>query len=42
MLRRAFSGSKPDESINQVLDLFSRTRSNGEFVSMVRQMKWNF
>ena len=41
MLRRAFSGSKPDESINQVLDLFSRTRSNGEFVSMVRQMKWN-
>ncbi|HAS20722.1 MAG TPA: transcription termination factor Rho, partial [Lachnospiraceae bacterium] len=42
MLRRAFNGSKPDESINQVLDLFSRTRSNGEFVSMVRQMKWNF
>ena len=35
MLRRAFNGVKSEEAVNQVLDLFSKTRNNGEFVSIV-------
>ena len=40
MIRRAFNGVKSDEAVNQVLDLFARTRSNGEFVNIVRKQKW--
>jgi transcription termination factor Rho len=40
MIRRAFNGVKSEEAVNQVLDLFSKTRSNGEFVSIVKQQKW--
>ena len=35
MIRRAFNGVN-----NQVLDLFSKTRNNGEFVSIVKKQKW--
>jgi len=41
-IRRAFVGARGEEATNDVLDLFSRTRGNGEFVSMVRKMKWNY
>ena len=40
MLRRAFNGVKSEEAVNQVLDLFSKTRNNGEFVSIVKKQKW--
>ena len=40
MLRRAFNGVKSEEAVNQVLDLFSKTRSNGEFVNIVKKQKW--
>ena len=40
IIRRAFNGVKSEESVNQVLDLFSKTRSNGEFVSIVKKQKW--
>ena len=40
MLRRAFNSSKSEESVNQVLDLFAKTRNNGEFISMVRKTRW--
>jgi transcription termination factor Rho len=40
MLRRAFNGVKSEESVNQVLDLFAKTRNNGEFVSIVKKQKW--
>ena len=40
MIRRAFNGVKSEESVNQVLDLFSKTRNNGEFVSIVKKQKW--
>jgi hypothetical protein len=26
--------------VNQVLDLFAKTRNNGEFISMVRKTRW--
>ena len=31
---------KSEEAVNQVLDLFSKTRNNGEFVSIVKKQKW--
>ena len=40
MIRRAFNGVKSEEAVNQVLDLFSKTRNNGEFVSIVKKQKW--
>lgn len=40
MIRRAFNGVKSEESVNQVLDLFSKTRNNGEFVNIVKKQKW--
>ena len=38
MLRR--NGVKSEEAVNQVLDLFSKTRTNGEFVNIVKKQKW--
>lgn len=40
IIRRAFNGLKPEEAVNQVLDLFAKTRSNGEFVNIVKKQKW--
>lgn len=40
MLRRAFNGVKSEEAVSQVLDLFAKTRNNGEFVNVVRKTKW--
>ena len=40
IIRRAFNGGKSEESVNQVLDIFSKTRNNGEFVSIVKKQKW--
>jgi transcription termination factor Rho len=40
MIRRAFNGVKSEEAVNQVLDLFAKTRNNGEFVSIVKKQKW--
>ena len=34
--------SERRESVNQVLDLFAKTRNNGEFVSIVKKQKWFF
>ncbi len=40
MIRRAFNGLKSDEAVNQVLELFSRTRNNIEFINTVKKQKW--
>lgn len=39
-IRRAFNGLSAEQAVTQALDLFSRTRSNGEFVSLVRKIQW--
>ena len=33
---------KSDEAVDHVLDLFAKTRTNGEFVNMVKKIKWTF
>ena len=40
MIRRAFNGLSAEQAVIQALDLFSRTRTNGEFVNMVRKIQW--
>ena len=39
-MRRSFSGLSAEQAVTQALDLFSKTRTNGEFVSMARKMQW--
>ena len=41
-IRRAFIGARGEEATDSVLDLFSKTRTNGEFVNMVRKHMWSF
>ena len=40
IVRRAFNGLSAEQAVTQALDLFSRTRTNGEFVNMVRKVQW--
>ena len=42
MIRRAFNSMKADDAVDRVIDLFARTRSNGEFVQMVKKINWSF
>lgn len=42
ILRRAFIGARGEEATNSVLDLFAKTRTNGEFVNMVKKIQWSF
>lgn len=39
-IRRSFNGLSSEQAVTQALDLFSRTRTNGEFVNMVRKVQW--
>ncbi len=41
-IRKAFIGSKAEEATDSVLDLFYKTRTNGEFVNMVKKHMWSF
>lgn len=40
VIRKAFNGMKADEAVERVVDLFSKTRNNQEFVNMVKKMKF--
>ncbi len=40
IMRKALNGMKADEAADRILDMFSRTRSNMEFVNMVKKMKF--
>lgn len=40
IVRRAFNGLSAEQAVTQALDLFARTRTNGEFVNMVRKIQW--
>ena len=40
IIRRALNGLKPDEATDRILDMFARTRSNAEFVAMVKKNKF--
>ena len=38
-IRKAFNGMKPEEAVDKVIDLFSRTKTNAEFVQMIKKIK---
>ncbi len=40
ILRKALNGLKAEEAVDKILDLFARTKTNGEFVNMVKKMKF--
>ncbi|MCR4587766.1 MAG: transcription termination factor Rho [Lachnospiraceae bacterium] len=37
MIRKMFNGLKPEEAVDKVIDLFSRTKNNTEFVNIARK-----
>lgn len=39
IIRRAFNSAKPEEAIERIINLFSRTRSNREFVEVIKKTK---
>lgn len=40
IMRKALNGLKPDEATDRILDMFSRTRNNSEFVQIVKKNKF--
>ena len=40
IMRRALNGLKADEAVDKILDIFSRTKNNEEFVNTVKKMKF--
>ena len=40
LMRRGFNGLKPEEAVDKVIDLFSKTKNNTEFVAMMNKVKW--
>jgi transcription termination factor Rho len=39
IIRKAMNGMKPEEAVDRILDMFSKTRNNQEFVNMVKKIK---
>ncbi len=39
-MRRALNGMKPDDAVEQILNMFSRTRTNSEFIQMAKKQKF--
>lgn len=40
IIRKAFNGMKADEAVDKVIDMFSRTKDNNEFVAMSKKIKF--
>ena len=40
IMRKAFNGLKPEEAADKVIDMFSKTRNNREFVEVMKKTKW--
>lgn len=40
-IRRALNGMKPDDAVDNILNLFDRTKNNEEFVQNAKKMKFN-
>ena len=39
-IRRAFNGMKAEEAVDKVVDMFNKTKSNREFIEMVKKIKF--
>ena len=40
IVRKSLNGLKPDEATDRILDMFSKTRNNQEFINMSKKMKF--
>ena len=40
IMRKALNSLKPEEAVEKILDIFSKTRNNEEFVQMVKKIKF--
>ena len=40
VIRKALNGMKADEAVEKILDMFARTKTNFEFVNMIKKMKF--
>ena len=40
IMRRALNSMKPDEAVDKILDMFSKTKNNFEFVQVVKKIKF--
>ena len=40
ILRKALNGLKPEEAVDNILNMFARTKNNGEFVEQVKKNKF--
>ena len=40
IMRKALNTMKPEEAVDKILDMFSRTKTNVEFVNMVKKIKF--
>ena len=40
MLRKATNSAKPEESVERILDLFAKTRTNREFIDTAKKMRF--
>ena len=40
IIRKALNGLKPEEAVDKILDMFAKTRTNQEFVAMVKKMRF--
>ena len=40
IMRKALNGMKPEEAVDNILNMFSRTANNAEFVEMVKKNKF--
>lgn len=40
IMRRALNGMKPEEAVDNILNMFARTKNNTEFVQMVKKQKF--
>ena len=40
IMRKALNGLKPEEAVDKILDIFSITRNNAEFVQIVKKIKF--
>ena len=40
IMRKALNSLKPEEAVEKILDMFSKTRNNAEFVQMVKKIKF--
>ncbi|MBO5342005.1 MAG: transcription termination factor Rho [Lachnospiraceae bacterium] len=39
-MRRAFNGMKAEDAVDKVVDMFSKTRNNAEFVQVLKKIHW--